>query len=323
MADSSSVPVHEPAKFGPEITIGPAPGYEHTHTMIFLHGRGDNIKSFTRSLHAWYSTLGLTLFTAYPSMRFVFPQAPLRPLASTGGREIWTQWFDVWTPRDFEEREEVQIPGLRESVGFVKGLVEREVKMLDGRMERVLLAGISMGGATGVHTFLNLDLDVPKEEGEGKRLGAFLAFCARCPFAKSAGERGLGAMRAVLKPDGAPDGEEEEDNKKNEVIRNTPVMLQHCADDPLVPVERGRELCKVLERFGAKVEWREFPIGGHWFHAPEGIDELIEFLDRAVFGWEREREVEDVVLVGDEVRMREGWFEEQKSEGSRKGKFFW
>jgi hypothetical protein len=50
MADSSSVPVHEPAKFGPEISIGPAPGHEHTHTMIFLHGRGDNIKSFTRSL---------------------------------------------------------------------------------------------------------------------------------------------------------------------------------------------------------------------------------------------------------------------------------
>jgi hypothetical protein len=68
----------------PTLTILPSDPSLHTHTVIFLHGRGDNTRSFTRFLHNWrHSRTGLTLFESFPTFRWVFPQAPLRPVAST------------------------------------------------------------------------------------------------------------------------------------------------------------------------------------------------------------------------------------------------
>jgi acetyl esterase/lipase len=55
-------------------------------------------------------------------------------------------------------------------------------------------------------------------------------------------------------------------------------------DDPLVLIENGRGLRDTLRGFGAQVEWREYAVGGHWFQAPEGIDDVIEFLNRVVLG---------------------------------------
>jgi predicted esterase len=243
------------------------PSAPHTHTVIFLHGRGDNARSFSASLAHSRDSRNRSLVDAFPSFRWVFPQAPLRPLAAEPGT-TWHQWFDVWNVRDFAEREDIQAPGLRESVGVVRGLVAGEAETLGGRWDRVVLAGISMGAATGVHTLFNLDVPL---DGGG-RLAAFLGFCARCPFAG----RGLGEMRAVLDLDGVPgdDG----------VLRRTPVLLEHCVDDPLVKIENGRGLRDTLSGFGATVEWMEYPRGGHWFHSPGGMDDVVEFLEKQVFG---------------------------------------
>jgi predicted esterase len=257
------------------ITIPPNPPHQHTHTVIFLPGRGDNTRAFTRALHVWHTSRGQTLFDAFPTFRWVFPQAPLRPVASTAGnfrQHICPQWFDVWTPRDFKEREEIQLEGLREMVPVMRATIAREADKLGGRWDRVVLAGISMGSATGVHTLFNLE--VPAEGGG--RLAAFMGFCARCPFSG----RGLREMREVLAlpPGGGPaDGE-------NGVLRRTPVLLEHNVDDPLVLIERGRELRDTLRGFGAQVEWKEYAVGGHWFQGPEGIDDVVEFLNRVVLG---------------------------------------
>ncbi|KAL2020465.1 hypothetical protein VTK56DRAFT_8431 [Thermocarpiscus australiensis] len=249
------------------------PSTTHTHTVVFLHGRGDNNRSFSQSLARWRGSTGRNLFETFPSFRWVFPQAPLRPLASSGGAEIWPQWFDVWSTRDFAEREEVQAEGLREMVPAVRALLREEAELLSrrggGGWDRVVLAGISMGGATSVHTLCNLD--VPASSGGG-RLAAFMGFCSRCPFAG----RGLEEMRAVLGLEGVP--------AHNEVLRRTPVLLEHCVDDPLVLVENGRRLRDTLREFGAQVEWKEYPVGGHWFHAPDGLDYVVEFLRKVVIG---------------------------------------
>ncbi|GAB1319296.1 Phospholipase/carboxylesterase/thioesterase domain-containing protein [Madurella fahalii] len=244
----------------------------HTHTVIFLHGRGDNIQSFTRALSYWRDARGRSLMDAFPSFKWVFPQAPPRPVAATAtahrGPEVWPQWFDVWNVRDFADREEVQAEGLREMVPRIRDLVAREAGALAGRWDRVVLAGISMGAATGVHTLFNLD--VPFEGGG--RLAAFMGFCARCPFAG----RGLQGMREVLGLDGTlgpgVDG----------VLRATPMLLEHCVDDPLVKIEGGRGLRDTLRGFGASVEWKEYPVGGHWFQEPDGANDVVEFLERVV-----------------------------------------
>ncbi|KAL2153539.1 hypothetical protein VTH82DRAFT_4694 [Thermothelomyces myriococcoides] len=255
------------------LTIPPSTPHPHTHTIIFLHGRGDNIKSFSRALRRWHSSRGTTLFDTFPTLRWVFPQAPVRQVASTAHLfrpHVFPQWFDVWTPQDFSEREDVQIEGLRESVPLIRDMIAREAAALGGRWDRVILAGISMGAATSVHTLLNLD--IPAEAGG--RLAALLGYCGRCPFAA----RGLRGMREVLAIPGAPQGME------NGVLRRTPVLLEHSADDPLVIIDNGRRLRDTLQGCGANVEWREYMTGGHWFQEPEGIDDTIEFLQKYVFG---------------------------------------
>ncbi|KAK4671926.1 hypothetical protein QC764_609950 [Podospora pseudoanserina] len=240
--------------------------HPHTHTLIFLHGRGDKVPSFLTALSAWESSTALTLRTAFPTFRLVFPQAPLRPVAAAaakGERLEWNQWFDVWNTNDFSDNEELQAEGLRESVSGIRAMINEEAEMLGGRYDRILVAGISMGGATLIHTLFNLE----------KPIGAFLGFCCRCPFSGS--KKTLEQMRAVLGLPGTPQG--------NEVLRKTPILLEHCIDDPLVRIESGRNLREVLLNFGAeRLEWKEYGTGGHWFKAPDGMDDVISFVQNVL-----------------------------------------
>ncbi|KAK4109113.1 alpha/beta-hydrolase [Canariomyces notabilis] len=255
-----------------EITFPPS--QPHSHTVIFLHGRGDNIKSFTRALSNWRDSRGRNLGHAFPSFKWVFPQAPVRVVAASVGQhafrkpESWPQWFDVWNVRDFADREELQAEGLREMVPMIRDLIAREAAQLGGRFDRVVLAGISMGAATSVHTLFNLSVS-PEAGG---RLAAFMGFCCRCPFAG----RGLQGMREVLGLQGAPGPGDDG------VLRATPMLLEHCVDDPLVLIENGRRLRDILREFGANVEWKEYPVGGHWFKDPDGMDDAVDFLERVV-----------------------------------------
>ncbi|TVY13909.1 Cutinase transcription factor 1 beta, partial [Lachnellula arida] len=152
-----------------------------------------------------------------------------------------SQWFDIWNVSNFSDHEELQATGLKESVTNIRRIIASEATVLGGKWDHVVLAGISQGAATSVHTLLNLSLP-PLVEGQqsSRRLGAFLGFSCRMPFPG----RSLVETRKVL----ALEGVTEDD----EVLRNTPVLLEHCADDPLVLVENGRVLRDTLRGFGAQ-----------------------------------------------------------------------
>jgi predicted esterase len=244
----------------PSIIIGPSA--PHTHTVVFLHGRGDKAPNFAASLQYSPDSRGFTLFEAFPSIRWVFPQAPLRKCASSP--ETWPQWFDVWNVRDFAERKDLQAVGLKEVVPEIKRILAEEASQLGSRWDRIVLAGISQGAATSVHTLFNLD--VP--EAAGGKLCAFIGFSCRCPFVG----RDLAGLRAVLGLQDVP--------SHDNVLRKTPMLLEHCVDDPLVLVDKGRGLKDTLRDFGADVEWREYPNGGHWFNAPRGMDDAVQFLNK-------------------------------------------
>ncbi|KAI1481096.1 phospholipase/carboxylesterase family protein [Daldinia eschscholtzii] len=234
----------------------------HTHTVVFLHGRGDNARKFAASLSYSRDSRGRTLIDAFPSFRWVFPQAPLRKCASSP--DTLFQWFDVWDVRDFAANEELGAVGLKEVVPAIRRILAREAARLEDRGDRLVLAGISMGGATSAHVLFNLDIP----SVAGGRLGAFIGFSSRCPFAG----RDLAGMRSVLGLEGVPNNDH--------VVRNTPVLLEHCVDDPLVLIQNGRGLRDTLLGFGAQVEWKEYPNGGHWFNSPTGIDDAVDFLRR-------------------------------------------
>lgn len=242
-----------------EVQVPPAPGQKHSHTVVFLHGRGDNAPHFCESLQYSRDSRGRTLSDAFPSFRWVFPQAPSRKPGE------WNQWFDVWNVKNFAENENLQAEGLREVVPKIRNILAREANDLDGRWEKIILMGISMGSATSVHTLFNLDIPSPET-----RLGAFIGFSGRCPFAGQT----LDEMRRTLQVESCP--------AHGDVLKKTPMLLEHCANDPLVLVEWGRKQCEVLRGFGANVTWREYPDGGHWINSPRGIDDAVAFLTAAL-----------------------------------------
>lgn len=242
------------------------PKSAHTHTVVFLHGRGDNARNFAWALNHSADGSKRTLFDHFPSFRWVFPQAP-RPFSGVDPRAPTTQWqwFDIHDVRDFSANEGLQAAGLAESVPIIIRVLQAEARLLHGRWDRIVLAGISQGAAASVHALLNLSLPTPADSSP-PRLGAFLGFSCRMPFPG----RTLAETREILDLHHVPD--------TDQVLRNTPVLLEHCVDDPLVLIGNGRALRNTLQGFGAKVEMKEYSEGGHWFHSPDGIADAVSFL---------------------------------------------
>ncbi|RYP47841.1 hypothetical protein DL768_006158 [Monosporascus sp. mg162] len=242
----------------------------HTHTVVFLHGRGDNVQDFASSLEYSRDSHNRTLQENFPSFKWVFPQAPIRRCAARPGDRM-RQWFDIWNVGNFLDKEELQATGLRESVIGIRRILANEAAALGEHWDRVILAGISQGAATSVHTLLNLNIPAGPQNTP-RRLGAFLGFSCRMPFPG----RTLPETREVLGLEDATDCDE--------ILRNTPVLLEHCVDDPVVLVANGRALRDSLRGFGAQVEWVEYPDGGHWFNSPAGMDDVAKFLNKHIFG---------------------------------------
>lgn len=267
--------VHIPqdSQYQEPVVFPPTTGMQHTHTVVFLHGRGDTAPSFSRSLGHSVTSQRQNFGGIFPSFRWVFPHAALEQSVCPGFGAFnkTSQWFDIWDVRDFSVREELQAQGLTVSVSRIRDLIHHEAKLLGGRYDRIVLMGISQGAATAVHTLINLDL------APGVGLAAFVGFSCRMPFPG----RSLTDTRAILTP--LPgDGHRAPDHAT--VLEKTPMLLEHCVDDPLVLVENGRVLRDTLRGFGATVHWREYPDGGHWFNSPSGMDDAVEFFQKVLAG---------------------------------------
>ncbi|RSM07045.1 hypothetical protein CEP52_005419 [Fusarium oligoseptatum] len=142
----------------------------HTHTVVFLHGRGDSAAKFSSSLRWSTDSSNRTLDQIFPTFRWVFP------MTSDEAEAAFPQWFDIWNAQNFAEREELQAVGLRVSVQRIRDILADEAALLEGHWDRIVLAGISQGAATSVHTLLNLDIPGPID-GEVQK-----ATTTRCLF---------------------------------------------------------------------------------------------------------------------------------------------
>ena len=105
-------------------------------TIIWLHGLGADHSDFEPVV----PELDLP-----PSVRFVFPDAPIRAVTINQGMRM-RAWYDILQFGPGPEDE----AGIRESQGIVEGLIEAA----GVPPERVVLAGFSQGGAIVLHTAL-------------------------------------------------------------------------------------------------------------------------------------------------------------------------
>ena len=127
-----------------ERVTGPNP----SHAVIWLHGLGADAGDFWPIV----PELGLP---ATPAWRFVFPNAPVRPVTINGGIPM-RAWFDILsresiTPMDSD--------GMAASSRALEELIAREEQRGISR-NRIVLAGFSQGGTIAVRTALLSDKPV-------------------------------------------------------------------------------------------------------------------------------------------------------------------
>ena len=112
---------------------GPAAG-----TVIWLHGLGADGHDF--------EPIVPMLRLAQP-LRFVFPNAPIRPVTINAGMEM-RAWYDIDPGAPLAGEADI-----RESAAAIEALVETEVAAGVPR-DRITLAGFSQGGVIALHVGL-------------------------------------------------------------------------------------------------------------------------------------------------------------------------
>jgi phospholipase/carboxylesterase len=200
-----------------------------TGAVIWLHGLGADGTDF----------VPLIPHLDLPSVRFVFPNAPLAPVTLNQGH-VMPSWYDIRTldpgSPDREDPSDV-----RRSAEGVRALIAREVAR--GVPEsRIVLAGFSQGGAVALHAGLR----------HPRRLAGLLALSTYLVLEST--------LVAELGPE----------------ARSVPVWFGHGTQDDVVRVERGRHAHDVLHGLGLSVRWSEYRMG-HQVVAAE-VQAIGEFL---------------------------------------------
>lgn len=113
-----------------------------TASVIWLHGLGANADDFAPMVPSL--NLGVN-----HSVRFVFPNAPLRPITISGGMSM-PAWYDIL---GFSLQAREDLSGLQLSQAAVGHLIEQEIAQ-GIAPERIVLGGFSQGGALTLFTGL-------------------------------------------------------------------------------------------------------------------------------------------------------------------------
>ncbi|KAK8128039.1 phospholipase/carboxylesterase [Apiospora sp. TS-2023a] len=252
----------------------------HTHTVIFLHGRDSGCAEFSDELFESETSGGgpgqkpQMLPELFPTVKWIFPGAPVTRSARFD--TDMSQWFDMWSVEDPEERPEIQRSGLRQSVDQILSVV-REEEASGVPRGRMFLCGISQGFAAAIAALF--------AEGKGGFAG-MVGLSSWMPFAILAEESSkgddhddvsyssFGHLQSIFTATSNPPTAV----VHVEAMRQTPMLIAHSLDDEVIPIQNGRRLKDFLARQGFAVEWKEYPDGGHWVNEPQGVDDIAHFL---------------------------------------------
>lgn len=258
--------------------VEPQTSYKHTHTVLFLHGRDSTNEEFANELFESEASVGRcsvkqelrTLPALFPTIKWVFPAAPL--LRSERFGSVMSQWFDIWSVENPEERHELQMPGLKQSITQVLKVIQGEEALVP--RQNIFLAGISQGFATALATFF----------ADGHGFAGLIGLCGWIPCASlvdlipvsESEETVLRKLRAIFATEISMDSA-----AVPESLKSTPIFLGHALDDEVVPIDNGKRMRDVLaERLQLTVDFHEYPEGGHWLNEPQGVDDLVEFITK-------------------------------------------
>ncbi len=189
-------------------------GADPEGTVIWMHGLGADCWDFVSIVKE------LALGNDLP-LRFIFPQAPMRPITINGGH-VMPGWYDI-SMTEIERRGDEA--GIRESQRAINALVEREVSR-GIAADKIILAGFSQGGAIALQCGLRF----------AQRLGGVLALSTYLTLNES-----LGAEKSLANA-------------------NIPILMAHGTEDAVVPLSLARTSKATLASHGYAVDWREYPM---------------------------------------------------------------
>jgi phospholipase/carboxylesterase len=164
--------------------------------------------------------------------RFVFPNAPVRPVTINGGMSM-RAWYDIV---GFDRRAVEDTAGFRDTDAGIGALIARQIE-LGIPAGRIVLAGFSQGGAVSLYTGLRYP----------ERLAGILALSCYLPLA--------GTLAAERAPANA----------------GVPIFMAHGLDDGVLPIAMGLDSREALRALGFAVEWHQYRMA-HSVCQPEVAD---------------------------------------------------
>lgn len=218
------------------LTISPIT--KHTATVIFLHGLGDSGMGWRFLADTARSQNILS------GVKFVFPNAPNKPVTLNGGMEM-PSWYDIKSLDRLNDSDQDKV-GMLESVDVVKKLVSTEIASgIDAR--KIVIGGFSQGCAVALATSVLLD----------KRIAGVVGLSGYLPIAQT-----LEGLRA-------------------DTNRNTPYFLGHGTADNVVAFQYGKRSADLLKStFGvSNLLWNEYPGLSHGVD-PQELDDVLSFLEK-------------------------------------------
>ena len=196
-------------------TVEHETGLQPQWSVLWLHGLGADGNDFAPIVPE-------LVRRDWPSIRFVFPHAPVRAVTINGGARM-RAWYDI---RDMNLANRADGEGVAESVAQVEALIAREAER-GIAANRLLLAGFSQGGA------ITLAAGIARAQP----LAGLIALSTYLPMTPA-------QAQATLKPEAA----------------SQPVFMAHGQFDPVVPYVGGDMSANALRALGFEVEWHRYPM---------------------------------------------------------------
>lgn len=200
----------------PDISLREVETQPHPDTaIIWLHGLGADGNDFVPIVQEL--DLGDEI-----GMRFIFPDAPLRPVSCNGGH-VMRAWYDIISLEP--DSREIDEGGLIESIDIVQKLIKREVDR-GIPSQRIFLAGFSQGGAVAYSAALR----------HPATLAGVVALSTYIPSARLVSENLSAANRRI------------------------PIFAAHGQADSVVSLALGKQAIALIEAHGYTPEWHTYAI---------------------------------------------------------------
>lgn len=194
-------------------------------SIIWAHGLGAD-------KHDFESIIPLLELPDTMPVRFIFPNAPIRPITVNGGMEM-RGWYDI---RSMSINEQEDAEGIKASAIILSDLVDEQVKQ-GMPASNIFLAGFSQGGAMALYQGLR----------EPQLLAGIIVLSSYLPLPN------------LLDSDAA------------QHFTRIPVFFGHGSQDPVVPVELGIFTRDFLLERGMNVQFNMYSMG-HSVSAAEIAD---------------------------------------------------